>query len=736
MKWSIDTKTTAEFGVALVVLLGIIAVPFLNLIALKETARASWFTFTGSLLVMLLFTRAVLLLNCNLTERQQAESTLQTSETQFRQFADNITDTLESLEQEIARRKELEEELRKSQALYQGIVEDQTGFICRFLPDGTITFVNEAYCDYFGKQKEELLGHKFSSWILVKDAPLLADILSTLNPENPVSTAEYYLTLQTGEAHWHQWTVRALYNEQGHIVKLQAVGQDITERQQAEHILRASEERYRLLAENSTDMISRLNLEGVYLYVSPACQMLLGYEPDELLGCSMRNFVHPQDLQIIQQHHSMVLKQQAIGTLGYRIRNKDGNYIWFETTSKTVRDPDIGGAKEIVSVSRDITERKGREERLHLLESVVTNANDVILITEAEPINGFGPRIVYVNEAFSQVTGYCPEEVIGKTPRILQGPKTERTQLNKIRTALLKQEPVQVELINYRKDHSEFWTELNIVPIIDERGECTHFVSIQRDISDRKQAETEVLKALTKERELNELKSRFISMTSHEFRTPLATILSSADLLEKFPCTEQEKQELFSQIQGAVKRMVRLLEDVLFISRSDAGKLEFTPTQLDLIKFCRALVTEIEIGVGKHHKIVFAVHGEGSSVMDEKLLRSILSNLLSNAIKYSPEGTTIQFRLTCQEGEAIFQIQDQGIGIPPVDKQRLFESFHRGSNVGTISGTGIGLTIAKKGVDLHGGAIAMESEVNRGTTFTVTLPMNYGKSNNKSNSSD
>lgn len=534
----------------------------------------------------------------------------------------------------------------------------------------------------------------------------------------------------------HQWIARAFYNKRGYFDKLQPVDQDISDRQQADQALQASEERYRLLAENATDMISRHNLEGVYLYVSPACRMLLGYEPDELVGCSTQNFVHPQDLEIIRQYHSRVLNQQEICTFAYRIRKKEGSYIWFETTSKTVRDPDTSEAKEILSVSREITERKQTEERLRLLESVVTNANDVILITQAELIDSFSPRIVYVNKAFERMTGYLSEEVIGKTPRILQGPKTDRTQLDKIRTALSRREPVRVELINYSKDRSEYWIELNIVPIADEQGQCTHFVAIQRDITERKLAEAEVLHALEKERELNELKSRFISITSHEFRTPLTTILSSADLLEKFPCTEEEKQELFSQIQTAVTYMVRLLEDVLFISCSDAGKLEFKPTQLDLVKFCRALVTEIEIGVGKHHNIVFAFHGEGSSVMDEKLLRIILSNLLSNAIKYSPQGSTVQFGLTCGEGKAVFQVQDQGIGIPPGDKQRLFESFHRGSNVGTISGTGLGLTIVKKCVDLHGGAIAIESEVDRGTTFTITVPMNHGKSHKENNSSD
>ena len=673
-----------------------------------------------------------------MTEYQEAEETLSKLNQELKNRLEEQTailnSTFEQLQQEIHRRQQVEKELRKSQVLYQGIVEDQTGLICRFLPDGTITFVNQAYCHYFGKQPKELIGYQSHHLMPIENSPLLRDIIAALSPENPVITAEYQVILATGKVRWHHWTIRGFYNSEveggsvikpNYLFKLQAVGRDVTEPKQVEQELRVSEERYRLLAENATDLISRRSLAGVYLYASPACRTLLGYEPEELVGLSSNDLIHPQDWESARQCQTNIFPAQDSCTSAYRIRKKDGSYIWFETTSKTVIDPDTGVAKEFVSVSRDITERKLSEERLRLLESAVTNANDVILITDADTINSPSPKIVYVNKAFTQMTGYLPEEVIGKTPRILQGPKTDRSQLNKIRDAVLRQEPVQAELVNYRKDGSDYWIEIYIVPIANEQGQFTHFVAIQRDITKRKQAEAEMLKALEKERELNELKSRFIAITSHEFRTPLATILSSADLLEKFPCTAVEKQELFNQIQTSVKHMTRLLEDVLFVTRSEAGKLEFKPTPLDLDQFCSALIKEVEIGVGKYHRLWFTSCSKCNGFMDEKLLRSILSNLLANAIKYSPQGSTVQLNLTCTDGKAIFQVQDEGIGIPLADQQHLFKSFHRASNVGSISGTGLGLTIVNKCVELHGGEVAVESEVDRGTTFTVKLPMNY-----------
>ncbi|WP_017720859.1 hybrid sensor histidine kinase/response regulator [Kamptonema formosum] len=253
----------------------------------------------------------------------------------------------------------------------------------------------------------------------------------------------------------------------------------------------------------------------------------------------------------------------------------------------------------------------------------------------------------------------------------------------------------------------------------------------------RHRSESEVRKALQKEKELNELKSRFVSMVSHEFRTPLSTILFSAGLLEtygpKWP--EEKKVTHLHRIQTAVRQMTGLLEDILVIGKAEAGKLEFNPAPLDLEQFCREIAEEIQITDVNKHCINFVSQGRlNDAIMDDKMLRHILSNLLSNAIKYSPEGSTVDFELTALEhrGEeqspaVVFRIQDRGIGIPPEDVDRLFETFYRATNVGTIQGTGLGLAIVKRAVDLHGGEIDVKSEVGAGTRFTVTLPYtNFG----------
>jgi signal transduction histidine kinase len=248
-----------------------------------------------------------------------------------------------------------------------------------------------------------------------------------------------------------------------------------------------------------------------------------------------------------------------------------------------------------------------------------------------------------------------------------------------------------------------------------------------RDISDRKRAEAEIRNAWETERELNDLKSKFVSMVSHEFRNPMTVIRTAVEILETYNSTlnEQQKGKYFGQIQSALRQMLQLLDEVLLLGRSDAGKLEYQPAALDLEIFCAELVQTLQQSVGENYQINFRIKGKKSSVeMDENLLRHILTNLLSNAIKYSPQGGVIQFELTYQEKNVHFLIQDSGIGIPLKDQQRLFETFHRASNVGRIQGTGLGLSIVKKCVDLHQGQIQLESEVDLGTTFTVTLPLN------------
>lgn len=247
-------------------------------------------------------------------------------------------------------------------------------------------------------------------------------------------------------------------------------------------------------------------------------------------------------------------------------------------------------------------------------------------------------------------------------------------------------------------------------------------------------AQIEIRKALVRAEELSELKSRFISMASHEFRTPLSTILSSADLLEFHAgnWSAEKQREHIQRIQKAAVYMTSLLDGVIVLDQTDAGQLRFEPVPLDLLAFLQNLVADFQLNEQHNHAIVLQIHHQTinpvsepsiPACMDETLLRQILSNLLSNALKYSPPGSTVRTTLICSENRALFQVHDAGIGIPVVDLPHLFEPFHRGENVGTIVGTGLGLTIVKQSVEAHRGQITISSEEGVGTTVTVSLPL-------------
>ena len=251
------------------------------------------------------------------------------------------------------------------------------------------------------------------------------------------------------------------------------------------------------------------------------------------------------------------------------------------------------------------------------------------------------------------------------------------------------------------------------------------------DITDRKVAETNMQIALAKERELNTIKSRLIATTSHEFRTPLAVIASSASILQKFShrLSEEKKILHLKTIDTYIQHTTKLLEDVLLLNRVDAGQLSFQPDAVNVLQFCDVLVEEMRLS-NPDHTIQWNYHLDetiasntaGESQMDTKLLRQILLNLIHNAVKYSDPRDSILFQTMIQNDQVIFTIQDKGIGICPGDQPHIFDPFHRGDNVGTRSGTGLGLSVVKSCVDLHRGTIAMTSVEGQGSTFTVSLP--------------
>lgn len=622
------------------------------------------------------------------------------------------------------------------EARFQAIFENASVGIVTLDLCGRILEANAALEIMLGYSQSELICKTLFHFTLAEDlAQDIANFQALIDGTQEQYSLERRCLRKDGEPLWIRLTTATVRDESRCPCLVLGIIEKISEQKDAQAALQDSKVQFQNLVANVPGMIFRLAQSASdgpfsFSYVSPGCRDIFEMEAQEISAAANSVFdcIFEDELQTF--HSSLARSAHSLAPWLWegRIFLKSGDLKWIQAIAQPQRRLD--GTTLWDGVLMDITSRKQVEDRLRLLESVVTNANDSIIITEAEPLSEPGPRIVYVNPAFTRNTGYQLDEVLGKSPRLLQGPKTSRKTLDTIRHALEQWSTVKVELINYRKDRSEFWVDTVIVPITDASGYTTHWMAIQRDITERKHLEEEILKALAKERELSDLKSRFISTTSHEFRTPLTTIMSSVEILDYFDNSEEEEKELFQQVYESIQHMTRLLDDVLFIGRAERDRLELECVELDLDTFCKDTVVQAQRSFGKNHLVVFNQSGTPKRVsLDSKLLRQMLNNLLSNAVKYSEPHSRVELSLIYEDEVCIFQIQDEGIGIPIDDQARLFEFFHRGSNVGAIQGTGLGLAIVKKSVDLHHGTIEVQSGSGEGTCITITLPLRQGASN-------
>ena len=501
------------------------------------------------------------------------------------------------------------------------------------------------------------------------------------------------------------------------------------ERKQNQQLLKQSEEEYKLLFESNPVPMWAYDAKTFKIVTVNASAILYyGYSREEFSTLTIQDILLQEDIKQLLQNNGLF----KTGPL--RHKRKDNSIIYVEIVS---HDIVLGGIESRLVAAYDVTERTKVEGYLRLLESVITNANDAVLVTEAQSISSDGPKIVYVNEAFSTMTGYAVDEVIGKTPRILQGPNTDKNELARIRKALVNHETIEVEIINYKKNSEEYWANFTIVPVDDNAGVLSHYVAIQRDVTARKRQEDmtrenlemqvkertrELNEALSKEKELVDLKSKFIAIASHEFRTPLATINFATnyvkDYLNKLQPTDITKK--LESIEKQVRHMTFLLDDVLTLGKSESGKTKVVARKIDIHDFFLKIVEEVQYSSKSTHSVTFTFESVIKEMeIDEKLLRNVFINLLSNAIKFSPECSEVALAVRTENNFLKISVSDKGVGIPSNEFDKIFDAFHRGSNAGAIQGTGLGLSIVKKAVELLEGDLDFKSEIGKGSEFTV-----------------
>ena len=496
--------------------------------------------------------------------------------------------------------------------------------------------------------------------------------------------------------------------------------QQINQRQQTEEVLRESEQRYRSLFEFHPYPLWVYDRESLaFLAVNEAAVKSYGYSQAEFLNMTVKDIYLPADVSKFLKAISDLPPDATL--VGHQHQKRDSTSIDVEISSHQLA---FAGRRARLILALDITQEKQVLQAIKISEEkfrqIAENIDEIFWMSDVQL-----SHLLYINPAYEKIWGRDCESLYANPKSFLEAVHPE----DKARvTANLEQNATKEYEIEYRivrPDGSIRWICDRCFPIHNSLGEVYRRTGVAQDITERKRA-AEIRRKLDQEKEIGELKLRFFSMASHEFRTPLSTILISAQLLESSISnwTPEKKLKNLHRIQSAAKTMTQLLTDILTLTRAESGKLEFKPDWVDVDKLCNELVEEVEFSSRAQQSIFFINHNPGENLyLDEKLLRSILSNLLSNAIKYSREDSHIYFTLGYESSTAIFEIQDQGIGISNEDKENLFNFFYRGQNVGDVPGTGLGLAVVKKCIDLHGGSISVKTQVGVGTTFTVILPL-------------
>jgi PAS domain S-box-containing protein len=513
---------------------------------------------------------------------------------------------------DISERKRTEEALRESEARYRAVVENQTEFIVRWKPDGTRTFVNEAYCDYFGLTPEQALSAGFMPLVVDGDQNAVEAKIARLRSGSARSEMDTHRVIRPdGGIGWQEWVDHAIYDETGQIVEFQSVGRDVTERRRTEEALATSEKELRALFAAMNDVVFVIDCDGTYRKIAPTNPSLLYKPRQELLGKTLRDIFPAERAETFIHTVGQVIETGQTAHIEYQL-SIDDQPIWFEASISPM------DSETTLWMARDITDRKQAEERLQRL-----------------------------NEELEQRVALRTEELAA---------------------------------------------------------------------------------AMLKAQEADRLKSAFLATMSHELRTPLNSIIGfTGVLLQEMagPLNAEQTRQL-SMVRDSARHLLALINDILDISKIEAGQLEIVKRPFDLRQAVESVLRVVQpLAQKKNLKLLASMEvNVGIINQDRRRVEQVLINLVNNAIKFTEQGT-VEIECKIKEGWLDIRVRDSGIGIKPEDMDRLFKPFQQIDTglARSHEGTGLGLAICKRLVTAMGGAITVESKWGEGSTFKCAFPM-------------
>ena len=491
--------------------------------------------------------------------------------------------------------------------------------------------------------------------------------------------------------------------------------------------IKESNERYDIVAKATSDTIWDWKIEDDSIIWNKGIYGVFGYQKEDVGSTSKWWFdrIHPEDsLKMSVKLYSFLEQKTEKWQDEYRFQCADGSYKYVFDRGFLVKDAN-GKPLRMIGAIQDVTKQKEEEQRLRLLETVITQSKDAVMITDIDTSKNVIPNIIFVNSAFTDMTGYPADEVIGKSLEILFGKKSDILEFDKLRTAVQEYKECFVETISYKKSGEEFWINFSMIPVTDKEGEHSHWISIQRDVTVEKEREKEREQLIRELTQNNKDLKQFSYITSHNLRAPLSNLTGLLNLIEEIPIEDSELKEIingFSKSTHLLNETINDLVKVIIIKDNPSVQKE----KLFIKDVFENVFNQLSFLISSN-KPILKINLEVETIFDinKSYLESIFLNLLTNAINYREPSRQLRITIATkvEDNNLFMTFKDNGIGIDlEKNNDKIFGLYQRFHNY--PESKGLGLYLVKSQVESMGGTISVDSIVGKGTTFTIVFKYN------------
>jgi len=491
--------------------------------------------------------------------------------------------------------------------------------------------------------------------------------------------------------------------------------------------IKESNERYDIVAKATSDTIWDWKIEDDSIIWNKGIYGVFGYQKEDVGSTSKWWFdrIHPEDsLKMSVKLYSFLEQKTEKWQDEYRFQCADGSYKYVFDRGFLVKDAN-GKPLRMIGAIQDVTKQKEEEQRLRLLETVITQSKDAVMITDIDTSKSVIPNIIFVNSAFTDITGYPADEVIGKSPEILFGEKSDILEFDKLRTAVQEYKECFIETISYKKSGEEFWINFSMIPVTDKEGEHSHWISIQRDVTVEKEREKEREQLIRELTQNNKDLKQFSYITSHNLRAPLSNLTGLLNLIEEIPIEDSELKEIingFSKSTHLLNETINDLVKVIIIKDNPSVQKE----KLFIKDVFENVFNQLSFLISSN-KPILKIDLEVETIFDinKSYLESIFLNLLTNAINYREPSRQLRITIATkvEDNNLFMTFKDNGIGIDlEKNNDKIFGLYQRFHNY--PESKGLGLYLVKSQVESMGGTISVDSIVGKGTTFTIVFKYN------------